>query len=501
MMSSVARRKAESEHEMTEMPRYKTVTALLGNEADITLHNSGTPKNPQTRDFLRHSRLQIIGELLTKFFSRRKEPRKIAMYRRRQVAAFHCLLHFAPLSGALTLLALRWTEYWIGLNPPDPTALQFVAKFHEILMQVSIAEILLCIIRIEAARGFISLGALSGAIQPTQLSYLWSLDFLSLFSSKSFHGRGWQQIMIGIAIPVLIISTALVGPSSAVLMIPGQGCPSPTVYDWFRHGPIDTVFSTKQLEMNWTGVTEPRLESRMFGEDGNPEDEYRYTSFSGFDRVLYHYAHVQSHDDATLLQILGAKVTIPTDFTSQTLHNAAIRSREQRNKLGDNVTMSVSLPQPITEVFCTRPRPHRSRRSSLNVTIHYVQGDGTSLGILGNMSSLADRFQGRGVIGNWLGDRQRRTFDPVWLMSPESNSQSLFGIFFAVELHANATELLPLDLMLTETEILRVDYSVCSLTAYWDTAESSLVFNQRMDQPRARRAFPNSRRPIDETLL
>ncbi|KAH7086797.1 hypothetical protein FB567DRAFT_51523 [Paraphoma chrysanthemicola] len=482
-MSSVVGRKAESEHEVTETPRNNTVTALLGNEADITLHNPGTPKNPQTRDFLRHSRLQILGELFTKLLSRRNEPRKIAMYRRRQVAAFHCLPHLAPLSGALTLLSLRWKEYWIGPNPPDPTTLQFVAKFHEILMQVSILEILLCIIRIEAARGFISLGALSGAIQPTQLSYLWSLDFLSVFSSKSFHGRGWRQIMIGTAIPVLIISTALVGPSSAVLMIPRQGCPSPTVYDWIRYGPIDTVFSTQKLELNWTGVLEPRLESRMFAKTGDPEDEYRYTSLHNFDRVMYSYSHDHWFDSTTLLQKFGEKVTISTDFADRTLHNAAIRSREQRNKLGDNVTMSISLPQPITDVFCTRPNLHTNWRSSLNETIQYVQGDGTSLGSLGNMSSLAGRFEGRGVVGNWVGDWHRRTFDPVWLMSPESNSQSLLGIFFAVESHSNATELLPLDLMLTETELLRAEYSICSLTAYWDTAESSLVFNEMMDQP------------------
>lgn len=67
------------------------------------------------------------------------------MYHSRSIAAYHCLLHTIPLAGAITLLVLRWTQYWVGLNTLDATTLQLVAKLHELLLQVSIIEIILCI--------------------------------------------------------------------------------------------------------------------------------------------------------------------------------------------------------------------------------------------------------------------------------------------------------------------------------------------------------------------
>jgi hypothetical protein len=165
-------------------------TALLSSDERDASRGSSTLRSPKTRDFLRHTRLQILGKVFGRFSNWGQEPRKVATHRSRQVAAFHCLLHMIPLGGAITLLTLRWTHYWVGSNSPDATTLQFVAKFHELLMQVSIMEIMLYIVRSEATRGFVPLGVLSGALQPTQLSYLWSLDFLSMFTSDAFRGRG-----------------------------------------------------------------------------------------------------------------------------------------------------------------------------------------------------------------------------------------------------------------------------------------------------------------------
>jgi hypothetical protein len=167
------------------------------------------------------------------------------MFRSRQIAAFHCLLHMGPLGGGIALLVLRWTQYWIGSNPPDATTLQFVAKFHELLMQVSIVETMLSIVRNEAIHGFVPLGTLSGAIQSTQLSYLWSFDFLSIFTSNAFRGRGWQKAGLIIAIPLLLISTALVGPSSAILMIPEPGCPHWAQSELYLSEPLDRLFPAR----------------------------------------------------------------------------------------------------------------------------------------------------------------------------------------------------------------------------------------------------------------
>lgn len=166
------------------------------------------------------------------------------MHRSRKIAAYHCLLHIIPHSGAITLLALRWTQYWIGFHPPNPTTLQFVAKLHELFMQVSIVEIVLCIVRTEAIHGFVPLGALSGALQATQLSYLWSVDFWSMFQFDAdvVRQRRFQRAVMVAAIPLLLIMTALVGPSSAVLMIPEPGIPKLDRAVTTALGPLEVMF-------------------------------------------------------------------------------------------------------------------------------------------------------------------------------------------------------------------------------------------------------------------
>jgi hypothetical protein len=155
------------------------------------------------------------------------EHRKVAIHQNRAVAAAHGLLHVIPLSGAILLLVFHWTNQWVDEENDHSTELQFAAKLHELLMQASIAEVLLSLIRAGLINGFVPFGTLSGAMQPTQLSYLWSLDFFSLFRSRAF--QGWRRTVFVVAIPLLFALTALVGPSSAVLMIPRAGVPS-TVY-------------------------------------------------------------------------------------------------------------------------------------------------------------------------------------------------------------------------------------------------------------------------------
>jgi hypothetical protein len=178
------------------------------------------------RDWMRQLRLQILLIRIGRPSSLKNpaERRKVAIYRSRRLAILHVLLHLIPLGGAMTLLYLQWSSFYLSFTSPAySTILQFVAKFHELLMQFSIVEITVCIIRAEAPRNFVPLGALSGIAQATQLSYIWSLDFISLFTSPALYG--WRKVLFAIAIPTLIFSTALVGPSSAVLMIPRSGSP------------------------------------------------------------------------------------------------------------------------------------------------------------------------------------------------------------------------------------------------------------------------------------
>lgn len=82
---------------------------------------------PRLRETLRSLRLQMLGPSSWKS---QIEHRKVAIFQSRRVAVSHSLLHFCPLSGAVSLQALRASRYWVGDTSPDTTFLQFVAKFY-----------------------------------------------------------------------------------------------------------------------------------------------------------------------------------------------------------------------------------------------------------------------------------------------------------------------------------------------------------------------------------
>ena len=149
------------------------------------------------------------------------EPRKTAVHKNRLLAVYHTVLHIVPLGCAVALLALNWSSFFIGQRFENTSSLQFVAKLHELLMQVSIAEVVLTIVRTQAINDYLPLGALSVAMQANQIGYIWSLDLMSVFTSQAI--LGWRKLLFLVLVPILVIMTGLVGPSSAALMIPRPG--------------------------------------------------------------------------------------------------------------------------------------------------------------------------------------------------------------------------------------------------------------------------------------
>jgi hypothetical protein len=193
---------------------------LLESQPTGKTASAGSTSNSRIRDFLRHVRLLLPGVLVSRAFSWMSpiEQRKVAAYHNRRMAILNSLLHLVPFLGATALLVFFWKKHWVGGAGDNATTLQFVAKFHELLMQASLVDILLYIIRAQALEGYIPLGVLSGAAQAPQISYLWSLDFVSAL--KSPHFFLWRRITFAISATVLLFMASVVGPSSAVLMIP-----------------------------------------------------------------------------------------------------------------------------------------------------------------------------------------------------------------------------------------------------------------------------------------
>jgi hypothetical protein len=169
--------------------------------------------------FFRFFKLQFVSQI--KAFKAPAERHKIAASRSRRIAAYHALFQLVPLGGGIALLVLNWYQHFVGLGLPPTAGLQFVAKLHELFMQAAIVEVLLCIVRTQIMDGYVPFGTLPVLVRTLQLSYLWSLDFLSAATSQAFHG--WRKVLFSIIVPFLIVLTALVGPSSAALMIPRPG--------------------------------------------------------------------------------------------------------------------------------------------------------------------------------------------------------------------------------------------------------------------------------------
>ena len=159
------------------------------------------------------------------------------------MAALNSLLHLLPLCGAIVLLLLHLFKYFVGGSSDNATTLQFVAKFHELLMQASLVDILLYLIRAQAIGGYIPLGALSGVAQAPQLSYLWSLDFISAIISPAF--SAWRKVTFALSVSGLLFMTAVVGPSSAILMIPRPGMPNSEQTEVrYMNASEETIFPT-----------------------------------------------------------------------------------------------------------------------------------------------------------------------------------------------------------------------------------------------------------------
>ncbi|KIX98695.1 uncharacterized protein Z520_05996 [Fonsecaea multimorphosa CBS 102226] len=169
---------------------------------------------------LRKAKLQILPQL-TKWKGHREEP-KVVIYKNRGIVLLDLLTHVVPLGGVLTLLVLNINTLFVGnLSTSQVTAFQFGAKLLELLMQASLAVIVLDAIRWQMVRNQdLPFGGLVAPLRITDVSYLWSLEFWGSLTSKSW--RGYRKAYLGLLIFATIVLAALVGPSGAVALIPRQ---------------------------------------------------------------------------------------------------------------------------------------------------------------------------------------------------------------------------------------------------------------------------------------
>ncbi|PMD29179.1 hypothetical protein L207DRAFT_642636 [Hyaloscypha variabilis F] len=177
------------------------------------------------------------------------EEKKIAIQKDRIDACIRSLVHVIPLAGAITLLILNFMRYYVGTFSSNGTAaLQFAAKLHEMTMVSSLTTVLLSYVRYElvSKRG-LPFGAIFASFRITELAYLWSPELWGSMTSKSH--RWTFKLRLGLAIGLIALLVATVGPASAAAMIPRQDL-------WFYIDLLTAVNTTadQMFPTNLTGL-------------------------------------------------------------------------------------------------------------------------------------------------------------------------------------------------------------------------------------------------------
>lgn len=147
------------------------------------------------------------------------EPTKIAVRKNRIIALLRALIHVFPVGIALLEIGINWNTYFVGDSIRSLAYYQFVAKVHEMAIQASLAAMLFSHVRYQLVIGNgLPFGALFSGLQISQISYLWSMEFWGSISCNTLSLMKKISLLGPISLTVFLAS--ILGPSSAVLLIP-----------------------------------------------------------------------------------------------------------------------------------------------------------------------------------------------------------------------------------------------------------------------------------------
>ncbi|KAL8786730.1 MAG: hypothetical protein Q9195_008105 [Heterodermia aff. obscurata] len=197
-----------------------------------------------TATLLRAFGLQLLG----RFFDSIRHPvgkglhekTKVAISQDRLVAFLRALIHLVPVGVAMYEIILNWNTYYVGTASYSQAFYQTIAKVHEIMIQASVAAIVLTYIRKELAVGEgIPFGLLFAGLQISQISYLWSLEYWGSVRTAAL--RSYSRLILLVLIPISIILATVCGPASAVLLVPRQ--------QFWQGGATDIWINATQSEL------------------------------------------------------------------------------------------------------------------------------------------------------------------------------------------------------------------------------------------------------------
>ena len=149
------------------------------------------------------------------------------------ISLLRYLVHLLPLGTTVFVLLLNFQNvYWTGTNTSNLNsklnALQFAAKFYEILISASITSILIDSIRNRLIDEGIPLGSLVSSFNIGQINCLWSPAFWGGVCASPTKSSWWYRFY-DITLGISIILMAVIGPFMAIALIPKV--------DWWLRSP------------------------------------------------------------------------------------------------------------------------------------------------------------------------------------------------------------------------------------------------------------------------
>ena len=187
------------------------------------------------------------------------EPRAAATHRKRWLNVLYCLPHMVPLAATITILTLNIRGvYWQDLGRPNQNTilqvLQYAAKAHELTMAASLTAIVIHQIQydLSSSKG-ISLGFLTAGFRLSDPLSVCTREFLGGAMAR-VHSEGMSPFSALTYLLVLGVTlTLVVGPSSAIAMIPRLHWWEVSKMDAF--GPLytDRVYLNRTEDELWPG--------------------------------------------------------------------------------------------------------------------------------------------------------------------------------------------------------------------------------------------------------
>lgn len=234
------------------------------------------------------------------------EQPKVVLTTSFHTALARCSIHLAPVAIQTSLLYLNLgggLYIGPGLDSPakDPLYLalfQVAAKVLEMLCIASLGAIVLEAFRHELINEGVPIGLLGSPIWFSQISSLWSAEFLTSIPHffKSWQSllslRFWRKFGFLMLLVLVIAISAVIGPSSAVLLLPREQTMPAGGTTYFLNGTV---------EQFWPSVIDASSELSLC----SSENATRYAICPGGGHESWHSTFVQSLDYSSFCNFAG----------------------------------------------------------------------------------------------------------------------------------------------------------------------------------------------------